>query len=107
MFADEFSLVLGLCCFFGDGRGVPGDIARRGAYVSGTTASARIDLMVVCQQIMSIRTGGKPTLSGWIAGSRPRVGEKSSGPSAGRASRDREDCLILPIPPLPEDCCAR
>jgi hypothetical protein len=45
VFSDEFRLVLGI------GRGDPGDIARRGAYVSGTTASDRIDLVVACQWI--------------------------------------------------------
>jgi len=81
-------------------------IARWGAHVSGTTASDGIDLVGACQW-MSVCNEGTLTLSGWMAGSRPRVGEKSSGPSAGRASRDREDCLILPTPPLPEDICAR
>ena len=40
VFSDDFGLVLGL---FGVGRAIPVGIARRGANVSGTTASDRVD----------------------------------------------------------------
>jgi hypothetical protein len=42
VFADELGLILGLCCVFSDGPVLEG-IARRGAYVSGTAASDRVD----------------------------------------------------------------
>lgn len=39
---------------------------------------------------------------GW--GSRPRAGEKSSGPVSGLASREAEAQRMFPTPPRPVDC---